>query len=92
MPVTHPQIRILLKYFRYGICYVFNFVNSSNMDNVLKSHSDGPDYGLSINIGIERSYYMRYGLSRQDGIIIALASKAQMPNLLSTPIQIGKSL
>ena len=54
------------------------------------SNSDGPDYGLSLVIDIEKNQYMRRGLSSREGIIIALASKSESPNLLASPLQIRK--
>ena len=78
------------KHYRYGLCYVFNFVLSDELDQIVSSNSDGPDYGLSLIIDIEKSQYMRKGLSSKEGLIIALASPSEYPNLLSNPLEIGK--
>ena len=75
---------------RYGICYSFNFVTKHALEQLVRSDSDGPDSGLSLVIDIEKSQYMRSGLSSKEGIVIALASPAELPNLLATPIQICK--
>merc|ERR1712018_140150 len=74
---------------RYGICYSFNFVTKNALEQLVRSDSDGPDSGLSLVIDIEKSQYMRSGLSSKEGIVIALASPAELPNLLATPIQIS---
>ena len=60
------------------------------VDTVVSSNSDGPDYGLSLVIDIEKSQYMRRGFSSKEGLIIALASPSEYPNLLSNPLEIGK--
>ena len=72
------------------MCYLFNYVLEYEQENVSSSNSDGPDYGLSLVIDIEKSQYMRRGLSSKEGIIIALASKSESPNLLASPLQICK--
>ena len=60
------------------------------LDIVASSNSDGPDYGLSLVVDLEKSQYMRRGLSSKEGLIIALASPSEYPNLLSNPLEIGK--
>ena len=72
------------------MCYSFNLVLEYEQENVSSSNSDGPDYGLSLVIDIEKSQYMRRGLSSKEGVIISLASKSQSPNLLASPLQICK--
>ena len=72
------------------MCYSFNLVLEYEQENVSSSNSDGPDYGLSLVIDIEKSQYMRRGMSTKEGVIIALASKSQSPNLLASPLQICK--
>ena len=72
------------------MCYSFNLVLEFEQENVSSSNSDGPDYGLSLVIDIEKSQYMRRGMSTKEGVIIALASKSQSPNLLASPLQICK--
>ena len=62
------------------------------LDAVVSSNSDGPDYGLSLVIDIEKSQYMRRGLSSKEGLIIALASQSEFPNILANPLDIGKVL
>ena len=59
------------------------------LDIVASSNSDGPDYGLSLVIDIEKSQYMRRGLSSKEGLIIALASPSEFPNILANPLEIG---
>ena len=72
------------------MCYIFNYVLNDEHSYVASSNSDGPDYGLSLVIDIEKNQYMRRGLSSREGIIIALASKSESPNLLASPLQIRK--
>ena len=74
------------------MCYSFNLVLEYEQENVSSSNSDGPDYGLSLVIDIEKSQYMRRGMSTKEGVIIALASKSQSPNLLASPLQICKCI
>ena len=74
---------------RYGVCYVFNFVSKQRLNETLKVTADGPDYGLSLIIDIERDSYMRNGLSPTEGVYLVLAAPGDMPNILASPIQIG---
>ena len=74
---------------RYGVCYVFNFVTKQSLNETLKVTADGPDYGLSLMIDIERDFYMRNGLSPTEGVYLVLAAPGDMPNILASPIQIG---
>ena len=74
---------------RYGVCYVFSFVTKQSLNETLKVTADGPDYGLSLMIDIERDFYMRNGLSPTEGVHLVLAAPGDMPNILASPIQIG---
>ena len=69
------------------MCYAFNDVGSG--ETPLYSTSEGPDYGLTLVIDVEKSYYMRHGLSPREGISIALSEPSETPNLLTAPIEIG---
>ena len=69
------------------MCYAFNDVSAG--ETPLKTTSEGPDYGLTLIIDVEKSYYMRHGLSPREGISIALSEPSETPNLLTAPIEIG---
>ena len=77
--------------FRYGICYAFNFVNTSQSGQ-LESISSGEDFGLSLTLNVEESAYMRYGLSPSTGIYVIISEPRKIPEVISSKYKIGERI
>ena len=77
---------------RYGVCYLHNFepLNSSASNEA--AGSSGPDYGLNLILDIQSHYYMRYGLSQTNGILITLNDPQAMPMVLAKPIHLTPNI
>ena len=57
----------------------------------LKVFSSGKDFGLSLVLDIESSYYMRYGLSPSAGVKVIISQPKDMPEVLSSHFIVGKN-
>ena len=77
---------------RYGVCYLHNFEPLNSSTNPEAAGSSGPDYGLNLILAIQSHFYMRYGLSQTNGMIITLNDPNAMPMVLAKPIHLAPNV
>ncbi|XP_059092237.1 acid-sensing ion channel 2-like [Tigriopus californicus] len=70
----------------YGYCYTFN----SNIEGRSKAETAfaGPYYGFSVEVDIERSYYMRVSATQNEGIAVAIHPPDKDPLLATSAINV----
>ena len=77
---------------RYGVCYLHNFEPLNSSSSPEGAGSSGPDYGLNLILDIQSHYYMRYGLSQTNGMLITLNDPQAMPMVLAKPIHLTPNI
>ncbi len=70
----------------YGFCYSFNFhgPHESARDEWLSTPFSGPFYGLTLVIDTQGTYYLRNGLTEDEGVRVAIHHPADVPVLSSS--------
>ena len=77
---------------RIGVCYLHNFEPLNSSTNPEAAGSSGPDYGLNLILDIQSHFYMRYGLSQTNGMMITLNDPNAMPMVLAKPIHLTPNI